>query len=96
MSGGKTRTEKKDAPEKATVKKTPEELATAHLAKVEHDIKAVEKWTGKLAKAMTSRKYPLTEAQTRHALEYLAKVNDKFVQTIAGKVEAKPEFKLPQ
>ena len=93
MSGEKPkRTEKKDA----KVKRTDAELATAHLGKVEHDIKAVEKWTGKLAKAMTSRKYPLTEDQTQYALAYLAKVNDKFVQTLAGKVEAKPEFKLPQ
>ena len=91
----KTRKEKK--PEEAPkVKKTPDELAEAHLAKVEKQVRAVAKATGKLAKSMTSRKYPLTEAQTEHALEYLENASDSFAKTLSGKVEAKPEFKLPQ
>jgi len=76
--------------------KTTEELATAHRAKVEHEIRAVEKWLTKLGKAMSSRKYPMSAAQKQFALEYLDKVQDKFVATISGTVEAKPDFKLPE
>ena len=89
------RTEKKPA-EAEKVKRTDAELAQAHLGNVEKCIKTIEKWTDKLAKGMTSRKYPMTEDQTQFALEHLAKVNDKFIQTLAGKVETKTEFKLPQ
>ena len=78
------------------VKRTDEELAAAHLVKVEKQVQAVVKATGKLAKSMTSRKYPLTEAQTEHALEYLENASDSFAKTLSGKVEEKPEFKLPQ
>jgi len=77
-------------------KRTDAELATAHKAKVEHYIRSVEKWTAKLGKAMSSRKYPMSVAQKQYALEYLDKVQDKFVGTISGTVEAKPDFKLPE
>ena len=95
MSEPKKRTEKKtDEAEK--VKRTDAERATAHLEKVERQVQAVAKATGKLAKSMTSRKYPLTEAQKTHALEYLQNASDSFAKTLSGKVETKPEFKLPQ
>ena len=76
--------------------KSEDELATAHRAKVEHAIRSVEKWTAKLGKAMSSHKYPMSAAQKQYALEYLDKVQDKFVGTISGTVEAKPDFKLPE
>ena len=76
--------------------KSEDELATAHKAKVEHYIRSVEKWTAKLGKSMSSLKYPMSAAQKQFALEYLEKVQDKFVGTISGTVEAKPDFKLPE
>ena len=76
--------------------KTTDELATAHKAEVEHQIKSVAKWMDKLGKSMSSRKYPMTDAQKQFVLEYLVKINDKFVGTISGTVEAKPDFKLPE
>ena len=91
----KQRKEKKPV-EAEKVKKTPVELAEAHLAKVEKQVQSVVKATGKLAKSMTSRKYPLTEGQTEHVLEYLENASDKFATTLSGTEEAKPEFKLPQ
>ena len=82
--------------EPAKAKRSDEELATAHKAKVEHAIRSVEKWTATLGKAMSSRKYPMTDAQKQFVLEYLVKINDKFVGTISGTAEAKPDFKLPE
>ena len=76
--------------------KTTDELATAHKAKVEHQIKSAAKWMDKLGKSMSSRKYPMSAAQKQFALEYLEKAQDKFVGTISGTVEAKPDFKLPE
>ena len=76
--------------------KTTEELATAHKAKVEHQIKSVSEWMDKLGKSMSSRKYPMSAVQKQYALEYLEKAQDKFVGTISGTVEAKPDFKLPE
>ena len=76
--------------------KSDDERARDHKAKVEHEIKSVAKWMDKLGKAMSSHKYPMSVAQKQFALEYLEKVQDKFVGTISGTVEAKPDFKLPE
>ena len=85
---------KVDKPEK--VQKTDEELAKGYLGRTEGHIQAIEKRMEKLGKAMTSRKYPMSETQTQYALEYLTKIQDKFVQTLQGKTESKPDFKLPE
>ena len=76
--------------------KSDDERARDHKAKVENQIKFVAKWMDKLGKSMSSRKYPMTDAQKQFVLEYLVKINDKFVGTISGTVEAKPDFKLPE
>ena len=76
--------------------KSDDERARDHKAEVEHQIESVAKWMDKLGKAMSSRKYPMSPAQKQFALEYLEKVQDKFVGTISGTVEAKPDFKLPE
>ena len=80
---------------KDKVRKSDSELRALHAARVEHAVQGIEKWTAKLGKAMTSKKYPLTEERTAQVLGYLEKVNQSFVDalTAPAKIE-KPTFKL--
>lgn len=79
--------EKKSDEQKERVKRTPEELASAHLDKVNHNLAKCLDWYAKLAKAVTSRKHPLTDRQKAYAVATIAKANQKFQDTVAGTIE---------
>lgn len=77
------------------VKRTDYELTQAHKEKVERYAENVAKWVGKLAKAMKSKKYPMTEEHTAQVLDYLQATSQAFADTIsASESKPKPGFKL--
>jgi hypothetical protein len=85
--------DKKETKEK--VSKTEFELRELHASKIDHAVQSIEKWTGKLGKAMKSRKYPLADDQTAQILDYLEKVRQSFVDSLTAPEKAqKPGFKL--
>lgn len=79
--------EKQSEKPKDRVKRTPEELASAHLDKVNHNLAKTMDWYGKLAKTVTSRKHPLTERQKAYAVATIGKAHQKFLDTVAGTIE---------
>jgi hypothetical protein len=85
--------DKKETKEK--VSKTEFELRELHASKIDHAVQSIEKWTGKLGKAMKSRKYPLAEDQTAQILDYLDIIRQSFVDALTTTEKpVKPGFKL--
>jgi hypothetical protein len=65
-------------------KKTAGELATLHVAKLEHSVARVEMWTDKVAKILKSKRHPMTDAQKGDTLDYMEKVRQDFVDALTA------------
>lgn len=80
---------------KNRVKKSKEELAVQHRKNIAHSVESIQKWAEKLEKQVSSRKYPVSQADLDKIFQALDEsISSVKASAMPKEAGVKPKFSL--